>query len=178
MRQETNMKVINMKTQQILLMGLTAMSVLSGCSSNRSILPDQGPTTMEVYDQHMAGGGSQVNNTFKRDRKGNLIRPTQDANQEGNTNKFGGSPWTSASGDRIMPLNTGKSALAAREMDALQRDFRRIQNPEVIGYVYPHLSGNEHPVPGYFTAFNLYTADHYAQSGDEGQMQTIRRLTP
>lgn len=170
-----------MKTQQFLLLGLAAISVLSSCSSNRSVLPDEGPTTMEVYDQHMAGGGSQINNTFKRDRKGNLIRPTQDANQEGNStspNTFGGSPWTSAKGDRIMPLNIGRSALAAREMDALQRDFRRIQNPEVIGYVYPHLSNNEHPVPGYFTSFNLYTTDHYAQSGDEGQMQTIRRLTP
>ena len=170
-----------MKTQQFLLLGLAAISVLTGCSSNKSVLPDEGPTTMEVYDQHMAGGGSQINNTFKRDRKGNLIKPTQDTNQEGRAatqNTFGGSPWTSAKGDRIMPLNSGRSALAAREMDALQRDFRRIQNPEVIGYVYPHLSTNEHPVPGYFTAFNLYTADHYAQSGDEGQMQTIRRLTP
>ena len=170
-----------MTSHPIFLLFCGSLMVLSGCSSNKSVLPDEGPTTMEVYDQHMAGGGSQINNTFKRDRKGNLIKPTQDNNQEGRTatqNTFGGSPWTSAKGDRIMPLNSGRSALAAREMDALQRDFRRIQNPEVIGYVYPHLSNNEHPVPGYFTAFNLYTADHYAHSGDEGQMQTIRRLTP
>ena len=176
-----------MTSHPIFLLLCSSLMILTGCSSNKSVLPDEGPTTMEVYDQHMAGGGSQINNTFKRDRKGNLIKPTQDANQEGRattqnasntSNTFGGSPWTSAKGDRIMPLNIGRSALAAREMDALQRDFRRIQNPEVIGYVYPHLSNNEHPVPGYFTSFNLYTTDHYAQSGDEGQMQTIRRLTP
>ena len=170
-----------MTSHPIFLLFCGSLMVLSGCSSHKSVLPDEGPTTMEVYDQHMAGGGSQINNTFKRDRKGNLIKPTQDTNHEGRAatqNTFGGSPWTSAKGDLIMPLNSGRSALAAREMDALQRDFRRIQNPEVIGYVYPHLSNNEHPIPGYFTAFNLYTADHYAQSGDEGQMQTIRRLTP
>ncbi|GBU09007.1 hypothetical protein AwWohl_01450 [Gammaproteobacteria bacterium] len=178
------MKKIN-TLKAILIIGSLSL-ILSGCSSNKkAILPDEGPITKAVYDNHMAGGGTDSSNTFVRDKKGNFIQ-NDNANasiaSSGDKNvkssSWKGSPWTSVQGERIMPLNSGKSTLAAREMDALKRDFRKIQNPEIIGYIYPHLSNQEHPVPGYFTAFTLYTRDHYAQSGDEGKMETVRRLTP
>lgn len=40
--------------------------------------------------------------------------------------------------------------------------FHKVLNPELKMYVYPHLAGkDELPVPGYYTAFNAYTQDHY-----------------
>lgn len=47
------------------------------------------------------------------------------------------------------------------------RDFQPVPNPEILGYVYPHLSGDL-PVPGYYTVFRLRARDHYAELG-EGQ---------
>lgn len=41
--------------------------------------------------------------------------------------------------------------------------FRKIPNPELTLYVFPHLAGkDEMPVPGYYTVLNAYTEDHYA----------------
>jgi len=41
--------------------------------------------------------------------------------------------------------------------------FRKLPNPELKFYVYPHLAGNDQlPVPGYFTVLNVYEKDHYA----------------
>lgn len=41
--------------------------------------------------------------------------------------------------------------------------FHKLPNPELKMYVYPHLAGTEEvPIPGYYTAFNAYTRDHYA----------------
>ena len=45
------------------------------------------------------------------------------------------------------------------------RDFQPVPNPEILGYVYPHLSGDL-PVPGYYTVFRLRPSDHYAQPGE------------
>lgn len=45
------------------------------------------------------------------------------------------------------------------------RDFQSVPNPEILGYVYPHLSGDL-PVPGYYTVFRLRPSDHYAQPGE------------
>ena len=45
------------------------------------------------------------------------------------------------------------------------RDFQPVPNPEILGYVYPHLSGDL-PVPGYYTVFRLRPGDHYARRGE------------
>lgn len=41
-------------------------------------------------------------------------------------------------------------------------DFKKIPNPELKLYVYPHFTGKEEvPIPGYYTFFNVYDHDHY-----------------
>ena len=41
--------------------------------------------------------------------------------------------------------------------------FRKLPNPELTMYVFPHFAGNDAvPIPGYATVFNAYTQDHYA----------------
>ncbi len=55
--------------------------------------------------------------------------------------------------------NTGTSTVLL----ASNSHFHKIHNPELKMYVYPHLAGKDQvPIPGYYTAFNAYTQDHYA----------------
>lgn len=43
--------------------------------------------------------------------------------------------------------------------------FRKLPNPDLTLYVYPHLAGNAGiPIPGYSTVFNAYEHDHYELS--------------
>ena len=39
---------------------------------------------------------------------------------------------------------------------ALRRDFRKLPNPQLVLYVYPHFSAAGDPIPGYATWFTVY----------------------
>jgi len=42
------------------------------------------------------------------------------------------------------------------------RGFKKLPNPELSLYVYPHFAGQDQvPVPGYFTGFSVYERDNY-----------------
>lgn len=49
-------------------------------------------------------------------------------------------------------------------------EFRRLPNPTIQMYVYPHLTGRDEasksPVPAYRTSLPLYQSEHYAASGE------------
>ena len=54
-------------------------------------------------------------------------------------------------------------------VDDVSKEFPTLPNPTMGMYVYPHLAGDDQsPVPGYFTAFSLYTEEHYAVPGETG----------
>jgi len=45
--------------------------------------------------------------------------------------------------------------------------FKRLPNPDLVMYVYPHLAGNRTvPVPGYSTVFPFYRQTPYAMPGE------------
>ncbi len=44
----------------------------------------------------------------------------------------------------------------------LSNQFPLLPNPRINLFVYPHLSKDGHPIPGYTTVFPLYETDHYA----------------
>jgi conjugative transfer region lipoprotein (TIGR03751 family) len=47
-----------------------------------------------------------------------------------------------------------------------RKDFKKLLNPELKMYVYPHFAGQSQvPVPGYFTGFDAYERDYYALKG-------------
>jgi len=64
---------------------------------------------------------------------------------------------------------TGKAGLrdytreAANEINPV---FPLPPNPQMVLYVFPHLSAEGAPVPGYSTAFPLYPVDQYALPGE------------
>ena len=80
-------------------------------------------------------------------------------------------------GHRSDPPHTSiESGLPAREdgLHGYTRDayneldvrFPRLPNPTIIMYVFPHLSLEDTPVPGYSTMFQLYERTHYALPGE------------
>jgi conjugative transfer region lipoprotein (TIGR03751 family) len=116
-----------------------------GCSTTPSasqLLPDAGPTTLEVYEAHIGGAP-----------------PGPASATSGRAGPPGGWGAPAAAG-RTAPSRRSHAALTD-----LQRDFQRVPNPDLLGYVYPHLAGDL-PVPGYYTVFSLYEKIPYAQPGE------------
>ena len=51
--------------------------------------------------------------------------------------------------------------------NATQALFRRLPNPDLEMYIFPHLAGSEGvPVPGYTTVFPFYNRVQYALPGE------------
>lgn len=129
------------KNTTLFITTLLAIS-LGGCSAvtadkKPQLLPDSGATTMEIIDGETPPSGYY-----------------------GNGQK---APYV---GEPIAPFYQSSSRYSNAHIAELQRDFQRVPNPEIIGYVYPHLNHNEMPIPGYFTTFLLYTRQHYALAAE------------
>ena len=50
--------------------------------------------------------------------------------------------------------------------DELSVRFRRLPNPTIIMYIFPHLSVENTPIPGYSTMFQMYEKVEYALPGE------------
>lgn len=60
-----------------------------------------------------------------------------------------------------------KSNYQLTETNGINTLFPTLPNPQLVMYIYPHLSQpDEAPVPGYTTAFRLYERDCYAADGE------------
>lgn len=117
---------------------LLALAV-TGCStSQETLLPvDENTTMMSIWGQRSGGGGTLA------DARSQLRRPLAD-----------------------IPVQEQQSytRTAANEV---QSQFRRLPDPDMVMYVFPHLSGSEGvPVPGYSTVFPFYTQVQYALPGE------------
>jgi len=125
------------------------MVLLSGCLGNKeSILPQDGPTMLEVYDQHFtrSSGAALKPNTSERQSNRSLQVNKSRPLRNGNLDLHG---YTRSAHDEIESV------------------FTRLPNPTLILYVYPHLtSPGGHPVPGYTTAFPFYESTEYALPGE------------
>lgn len=49
----------------------------------------------------------------------------------------------------------------------IERQFPRLPNPDLVMYVFPHLSDNGYPVPGYSTVIPMYETVEYALPGEK-----------
>lgn len=119
---------------------LIALAVwISGCASRKdAVLPQDGPSMLTVYREHFARLRRQTDADGARD----------------------GAP---------RPLATGPADLAGytRDVaDAIEARFPRLANPTLVMYVFPHLSPDGYPVPGYATQFPLYERVEYALPGE------------
>lgn len=69
------------------------------------------------------------------------------------------------------PLNdatlTAQQQETRSDNNATQALFRRLPNPDLEMYIFPHLTGSEGvPVPGYTTIFPFYNRVQYALPGE------------
>jgi conjugative transfer region lipoprotein (TIGR03751 family) len=119
---------------------------MTGCSlmgGQETILPQNGASMKDVYEGHFNQMG--------------LASRTQRARLDlGNAGPVG-----------------GNLAGFTREADTeIQSLFPRLPNPSLVLYVFPHLTADRQPVPGYATSFPLYDKTEYALPGEtEGREQ-------
>lgn len=119
---------------------ITAL-LLAACSKNPTLLPDGGPTTVDIW-------------------RGNASRAAVTSAAVQGGYPFAALPMTVTGGARVPSRITGS------HLDELNQDFKEVPNPKILGYVYPHYSTTGMPITGYFTSFRLYKVNHNALMGE------------
>ena len=116
--------------------------VLAGCSTDKETLLPHGEQTMrDIWN----GTGSQGTQQQLLDARQQLRRPLAQADFSASLQE----PYTRTETNEIHNL------------------FPRLPNPDLVLYVYPHLSGTEQaPIPGYSTVFPFYQRVQYALPGE------------
>jgi conjugative transfer region lipoprotein (TIGR03751 family) len=116
--------------------------VLAGCSTDKeTLLPHGKQTMLDIWN----GAGSQGTQQQLLEARQQLRRPLAQAQLSA-------------------PLQEPYARSAANEIRNL---FPRLPNPDLLLYVYPHLSGTEQaPIPGYSTVFPFYQRVQYALPGE------------
>ncbi|MFF0901159.1 TIGR03751 family conjugal transfer lipoprotein [Proteus mirabilis] len=70
---------------------------------------------------------------------------------------------TNDEADRRQQANTAYTRTQSSE---IHQQFPRLPNPDMVMYVFPHLSSGNLPVPGYSTVFPFYHRVQYALPGE------------
>ena len=123
--------------------------VLGGCAAPpQKLLPHDNTTMQDVWNQYTAG----------QDGKGHAAQRLLDARRALRR------PLTSDDAQSVRDINSAYTRTAANE---IYSQFKRLPNPDLMMYVFPHLTGTDPtPVPGYTTVFPFYSQVHYAMPGD------------
>lgn len=69
--------------------------------------------------------------------------------------------YSSINGNFNKPLGTN-SGFVRNQSNELHTKFPLLPNPVLTMFVFPHLTQDGNPVPGYSTQFRMYKQDHYA----------------
>lgn len=131
-----------------LIVALTALAI-GGCTTSKDDLLTHGQRTMQdIWQQETNDGGNgQSVQRQLLDARQSLRRPLQH------------SDTVDATLDQARYTRT-----AANE---IYRQFHRLPNPDLVMYIFPHLSGTDPvPIPGYTTVFPLYQRIQYAMPGE------------
>ena len=144
-----------MKTQAIYLLLIPLCSsvlMLSGCASpGKNMIPQGGAMTMtQIYRQEtgmsLSGQDSRVTGNTVPEIRHHLI--------------------VSEAPSKAPSKTIDYTATAKNEVNTL---FKRLPNPTVPLYVYPHLvhlNGEAYPKPGITTDFFLYRSNHFAMPNE------------
>ncbi len=127
---------------------LLALAALAGCATRKdALLPHGKETTTELWSEYSGGraDGSRADGALVNARE-MLRRSLSDREAKS-----------------ALSRNTSFTRNAENEID---RQFKRLPDPDLVMYVFPHLAGDAVPVPGYSTVFSFYGRVHYAMPGE------------
>jgi conjugative transfer region lipoprotein (TIGR03751 family) len=130
---------------------MLVVTALAGCATSKEEMLPHGPVTMrDVWNQQTGGAALSAQLPGQLlDARATLRRPLSD---------------TSAQALEEFEASKQYTRSAATE---IYRQFKRLPNPDLVMYVFPHLSGTEFvPVPGYSTIFPLHEHVQYAMPGE------------
>ncbi|WP_419851708.1 TIGR03751 family conjugal transfer lipoprotein [Actinobacillus pleuropneumoniae] len=133
-----------MKLIKLLTIVPMTIGLLAGCStSQEELLPAGDETMMDIWRQ---GGGHTQTGTLEARNALQFVRPIN-------------SPFSDSA---EMAHYTRTAASEATNL------FPRLPNPDLVMFVFPHLSSTAEPVPipGYTTVFPFYGRVQYAQPGE------------
>lgn len=132
-------------TSAILL--LAGAVTLCGCATSKEeLMPHDDAVMLDLWNQNTAGSSNTA------------ARQLLDARQTLRR------PLTSAEAKAKQDENAGFTRNPANE---IYRQFKRLPNPDLLMYVFPHLAGTDPvPVPGYSTVFPFYQRVQYAMPGE------------
>lgn len=134
-------------TDRVAVLGMAL--ALGGCATSKEeLLPRDDRTMLDIWQVETGGGaGGQAARQLLAARQ-SLRRPLTDADM-----------WA-APGEQVRYTRTAQNEI--------HRQFRRLPNPELVMYVFPHLAGTDDPVPvpGYSTVFPFYQRVQYALPGE------------
>ena len=124
---------------------LFAAITLAGCATSKDqVLPHDAASMQDIWNGQTGGTSSGPGNATLREARLTLRRPLLAA-----------------------PPVTAAIAYTRTAQNEITRQFTRLPNPDLVMYVYPHLSGSEPtPVPGYSTVFPFYQRVQYALPGE------------
>jgi len=134
----------------IYLTGVSLVLTLSACVvSSRNKLPKNLKTKQEIYNEHFKKGSAG-----QRYRQRGLRVYQEDDSRVG-------------------------FSFVRHSKNETQNLFKRLPNPDLVMYVFPHVKGREQtPVPGYTTLFPMYTQVHYAMPGEAPVNTPIMKINP
>lgn len=121
-----------------------AVALLStGCTtSKQELLPHGDNTMMDVWEQGSSGSSNSASSRQLLDARFSLRRSLEEERAE----------------------NVAYTRTAQNE---IYSQFKRLPNPDLVMYVFPHLAGSDPaPIPGYSTVFPLYQRVQYAMPGE------------
>lgn len=126
---------------------LTIALLASGCSTSKDeMLPHGDATMMDVWDQGTTGSAGSASSRLLLDARQTLRGPLD--------------PQQAA-------VRNDNAAFTRTAQNEIYSQFKRLPNPDLVMYVYPHLAGTDPaPVPGYTTVFPFYQRVQYAMPGE------------
>lgn len=126
---------------------LVAATLMAGCSTNKEqMLPHGQNTMMDVWNQGTTGSSGSASSRQLLDARSELRRPVDVR--------------------ATQPLQES-AAYTRTAQNEIYSQFKRLPNPDLVMYVFPHLAGSDPaPVPGYTTVFPLYQRVQYAMPGE------------
>jgi conjugative transfer region lipoprotein (TIGR03751 family) len=124
------------------LAGLALLSLLTACTTDKDELMPHGPQNMLDLWNNASGASGSGNNQQLMEARMQLRRPLADQ-------------------------DTQQQAYTRNAQNEIYSQFKRLPNPDLVLYVFPHLAGTDPaPIPGYSTVFPFYQRVQYAMPGE------------